>query len=147
MLWLFFYGVLMLSTTELLTDAFVRAELHHAFLIQGALPAKDRPRGLRLMYAQPQQAPSFQPTQADVTRMDRALDWLDCLSGESREVRMSVALRASGLTLREVAGEIGTISAPTVAKREARGIAVIVAHLRGFEILPGFTTIRRRRAA
>ena len=124
----------MLSTLELLTGNFVRQELRQAFKTLARLPEKQRPR--RLMVRTPLDRQAIAPTVAEIARMEVALAWIDHLADEPVAVCLAVSLRARGLSLREVAAEIG-VSAPTVTVREARGLDLIVQRLRVAGVLPG----------
>ena len=133
----------MLSAIDLLTTYYVREELRHAFATLARLPEKQRPR---VWYVPTPDVRATPPTASEVARMHEALAWLALLHDEPIAVRLAVSLRARGLSLREVASEIGNISAPTVAVREARGLDLIVQRLRAMGTLPGDPTIDRAAA-
>ena len=136
---------------EVVTDLLIRRRLEEAFDTLRRLPSKHWPQGYRLANGvgaadETSRGPIGRdyprPTSLEVSEADEALAWLAHLRSESDQVRRAVQLRARGQSLREIAPQL-QCSHVWVGRLEARGIAVIVAALRGLELLPSPSTMAR----
>ncbi len=139
--------------SDVVTEMVVRRRLAEAFDTLRRLPSKHWPQGYRLAHGigmiedekDRRQSNDPRPDAAEIAEADEALAWLTHLRTEDEAVRRAVQLRASGLSLRQLAPRLGC-SHVWAGRLEARGVAAIVAGLRQIDLLPGMSTWGRDAA-
>ncbi len=133
--------------SDVVTELVVRRRLAEAFETLRRLPSKKWPQGYRLAHGigmaeegkDRRQPDDPRPDALEIAEADEALAWLVHLRNEDEAVRRAVQLRASGLSLRQLAPRLGC-SHVWAGRLEARGVAAIVAGLRQVDLLPGMST-------